>query len=235
MPVGELLAAGADLDEVYVNLDMWAEVDDRSPLRTLVRDAEAAGVPIWGLTSSVFSSVSDTKSPQGAIAIALRSTTTIAELADHDGAVLVCVDVSDPGNAGTLVRAAEAAGCAGVVFAGSCTDPFGPKAVRAAAGSVVRLPIAEAADIEGALAELRSAGRSLVATVVSGGEAPESIDLSGSVAVLIGSEAHGLPAEVAGSCDHLLTIPMSASVESINAAVAGAVVLFETARQRRQA
>lgn len=235
VPIAELLAAGADLDELYVDLDQWSQVDDRSPLRTVVHDADAAGVPVWGLTSSVFASVSDTSSPQGALALAIRSVAPVSALADLDGPVLVLVDISDPGNAGTLVRAAEAAGCAGVVFAGSSTDPFGPKAVRAAAGSIVRLPVSEGAEVSTVLDELQSAGRTLVATVVDGGAAPEATDLSVPVAILIGSEAHGLSSEVIAACSATITIPMQSAVESINAAVAGAVVLFEAARQRRNA
>jgi TrmH family RNA methyltransferase len=235
VPIAELLAAGADLDELYVDLDQWAQVDDRSPLRSVVRDADAAGVPVWGLTSSVFASVSDTATPQGALALAIRSVVPVRSVADLDGPVLVLVDISDPGNAGTLVRAAEAAGCAGVVFAGSSTDPFGPKAVRAAAGSIVRLPVSEDAEVSTVLDELRSTGRTLVATVVDGGAAPEATDLSVPVAILIGSEAHGLASEVIAACSATITIPMQSAVESINAAMAGAVVLFEVARQRRNA
>ena len=235
VPIAELLAAGADLDELYVDLEQWAQVDDRSPLRSVVRDADISGVPVWGLTASVFASVSDTNSPQGALALALRTVSPISEVSALDGPVLVLVDISDPGNAGTLVRAAEAAGCAGVVFAGSSTDPFGPKAVRAAAGSIVRLPIAEASAVAMVLNELRASGRSLVATVVDGGVAPEATDLSVPVAILIGSEAHGLSSEVISACTATITIPMEPAAESINAAMAGAVVLFEAARQRRNA
>jgi TrmH family RNA methyltransferase len=122
-----------------------------------------------------------------------------------------------------------------VVFAGSSTDPFGPKAVRAAAGSIVRLPVSEDTEVSTVLDELRSAGRTLVATVVDGGAAPEATDLSVPVAILIGSEAHGLSSEVIAACSATITIPMQSAVESINAAVAGAVVLFEVARQRRNA
>jgi TrmH family RNA methyltransferase len=233
VPIGELLAAGAELDELYVDLDQWSSVDDRSPLREVVRDAEAAGIPVWGLPSSVFASVSDTNSPQGALASAVRSVSAISDLVALDGPLLVLIDLSDPGNAGTLVRAAEAAGCVGVIFAGSSTDAFGPKAVRAAAGSIVRLPVAESSEVTEVMAELRSSGRVVVATVVDGGALPETVDLSGSVALLIGSEAHGLPVEVVDQCSVSVTIPMKSAVESINAAVAGAVVLFECARQRR--
>ncbi len=228
VPVSELLAAGTALRELYIDADAWAGADDRSPLRAAVRDALDADVPVWSLTSSVFASVSDTNSPQGMLAVAPRSVATVADVAAGSGPVLVLVDVSD---AGTLVRAAEATGCAGVVACGTTTDLFGPKTVRAAAGSIVRLPVAEETEVDAALDAL--AGRSLVGTVVSGGVAPEAVDLVAPVALLVGSEAHGLAASVVSRCDALVTIPMAATVESINAAVAGAVLLFESARQRR--
>lgn len=236
MPVGEALAAGAVLDGVFVDADAWADAGDGSALRNAVEAAAAAGIPVWSLGAGVLAKVADTVTPQGLLAVAPRRPTDLATLladAGPAGPVLVLVDVADPGNAGTLVRAAEAAGAAGVVFAGSSTDPFGPKAVRAAAGSVLRLPVVEAVDTTEALGQLRVAGRRLVATVATGGSTPEALALTGPVAVLVGSEAHGLPDEVVALADDLLTIPLEPGVESLNAAVAGAVVLFEVARQRR--
>lgn len=233
VPLAELLAAGAVVDEVFVDLSAWAGADDPSPLRAVVATADANGIPVWGLAEGTFRSVADTGSPQGVLAVAPRRIRPLADVAAGDGPVLVLVDVADPGNAGTLVRTAEAAGAAGVVMAGSATDAFGPKAVRAAAGSIVRLPVAEEADSSIALSALRAAGRTLVGTIADGGAAPDAVDLTGAVAILVGSEAHGLAPEVAAACDVLVTIPMAASVESVNAAVAGAVVLFDAARQRR--
>lgn len=235
VPILELLTADAVLDEVYVDLDRWTDADGTDPVRVLVGEAQRRGIQVWGLAGSVFASVSDAGTPQGVLALVESVPAAIDSIAALDGPVLVLVDLSDPGNAGTAVRAAEAAGCSGVVFAGSSTDPFGPKAVRAAAGSIVRLPVAEVVDIAEALDELRRAGRTLVATVVHGGVAPEDADLSGPVALVVGSEAHGLSGPVRSACDVAVSIPMAGSVESINAAMAGAVLLFEAARQRRGA
>jgi len=225
------------LDELYVDADAWAEAPAGSPLREVVEAAAHAGTPVWTLPGGVLARVSDTVTPQGMVAVAPRRPAALSDLARPTaaGPLLVLVDVADPGNAGTLVRTAEAAGAAGVVFAGACTDPFGPKAVRAAAGSLLRLPVAEAPDAGTAVAELRAAGRPVVATVASGGAPQEAVELAGPVAVLIGSEAHGLPPELVDEADVRLTIPLASGVESLNAAVAGAVVLFEAARQRRLA
>lgn len=235
--IADLLASGATLEELYVDAETWAEAftraGDDDPFVVTVDRAAASGAPVWSLGRGVIDSVSDTVSPQGMLAVAPRRSVAIDELAAGTGPVLVLVDVADPGNAGTLVRSAEAAGAAGVVFAGRSTDPFGPKAVRAAAGSLLRLPIAECDSIADALLDLQAAGRILLATVVDGGVPPEQLDLTAPIALLIGSEAHGLTEEVIGACDHRVTVPVAAAVESLNAAVAGSVVLFEASRQRR--
>jgi TrmH family RNA methyltransferase len=234
VPVAEALAAGVVLDEAYVDAEAWAAAVPGSPLRTAVEAAAAAGTPVWSLGPGVLDKVADTVTPQGLVAVAPRLPAALPTVvAATPEPVLVLVELADPGNAGTLVRTAEAAGAAGVVFAGASTDPFGPKAVRAAAGSVLRLPVAEATDATEVLAALRAGGRRLVATVAAGGVAPEAVDLTGPVAVAVGSEAHGLPEAWVAAADHLLTVPLAAGVESLNAAVAGAVVLFEAARQRR--
>lgn len=233
----EALSAGLAVEELYVDAHIWAEAftraGDDDPFVRTVDLAAAGGATVWSLAEGVLESVSDTVTPQGLLAVARRRTCSVTEIAASSGPVLVLVDVADPGNAGTLIRAAEASGAAGVVFAGSSTDAFGPKTVRAAAGSLLRLPVAEAADVDECLDELRNSGRSILATVAQGGAAPDVLDLTGAIALLIGSEAHGLPESVVSRCDLTLTIPVAATVESLNAAVAGAVVMFEASRQRR--
>ncbi len=236
IPVGEVLAAGAVLEDLFVDATAWADAEPGSALHEAVTAASAAGTPVWSLPPGVLARVADTVTPQGLLGVAPRRPTPLDDLlapSDRPGPVLVLVDVADPGNAGTLVRTAEAAGAAGVVFTGTSTDPYGPKAVRAAAGALLRLPVAEAPDLDAALPALRAAGLELVATVASGGDAPEEASLTGRVAVLVGSEAHGLAPAVVAATDRAVTIPLAAGVDSLNAAVAGAVVLFEAARQRR--
>jgi TrmH family RNA methyltransferase len=231
--VREVLDAGVVLDELYVDIEAWAEAGPGSPLRAAVEVAGAAGTPVWSLPPGVLAKVSDTVTPQGLLGVAPRRTVTVDEACTGQGPVLVLVDVADPGNLGTLARAGEAAGVVGMVVAGAGTDPFGPKAVRAAAGSLLRMAVAEVADPVAAVAAVAATGRSVVATVAAGGAAPEELDLTVPLAVLVGSEAHGLPDAVARAATSRLTIPLAAPVESLNAAVAGAVVLFEAARQRR--
>jgi len=149
--------------------------------------------------------------------------------------VLVLVDVADPGNAGTILRSAEASGVSGVIFAGRCVDPLSPKVVRSAAGALFRIPWAVHDDVEDVLRWLAEVRLETWATVVSGGQDLYGCELRAPAAVLLGSEAHGLATAVVARCDHRLTIPMAGAVESLNVAMAATVIGFETWRRRRLA
>jgi TrmH family RNA methyltransferase len=233
--VDEAQRAGVTLDELYVDAEALTAAPPGAALRRAVDAALAVGTPVWSVGPGVLARAADTSTPQGLLAVASRRTAAVEAFAPvgAPGPVLVLVDLADPGNAGTLLRSAEAAGAAGVVVAGSTTDPFGPKAVRAAAGSVLRLPVAEVPGGVDAVEALRRQGRTTVATVARGGAAPEDVDLTGPVVVVVGSEAHGLDPAVVAVCDRRVTVPLAPGVESLNAGVAGSLVLFEAARQRR--
>jgi TrmH family RNA methyltransferase len=147
----------------------------------------------------------------------------------------VLCDVADPGNVGTLVRAAAAAGAGAVVLAGG-VDPTNPKVVRASAGAVfgVDIVVAEVGAVE-TLARLRTAGYETLATVVEGATPYDGVDLTGPVAVVVGNEAHGLASEVVAVASRAVSIPMAGPTESLIVAMAGTVVCFEALRQRRSA
>ena len=129
--------------------------------------------------------------------------------------------VADPGNVGTLIRAADAFG-AGVALSAGCADPTGPKALRASMGSIFRVPVEEFDE---------PAGRR-VALVSHGGEPLADVDLSGEVVLVLGAEREGLPEEVLARCDANATIPIAGGAESLNVAMAGTVALYELARQK---
>lgn len=209
-----------------------AAVDDPA-----VRAAAAAGVPVHPVPEGALKKVLDLVTPQAVVAVARSSTSTLESVvaaASAAGApLLVLVELQDPGNAGTLVRVAEAAGCAGVVLTERSVDLHNPKTVRATAGSVFRVPVVQDVTVDAVLDACATAGVPVLATVATDGTDPESAPLDGAVAVLLGSEAHGLPAGVVDRADALVTIPMVGNVESLNAGVAGAVLAFEAARRRR--
>jgi len=184
----------------------------------------------------LFAAVAATESPQGIAALARPRISSFDDLVRGLPLVLVLVGIQDPGNVGTILRSAEAFGASGVITcaAGSIgtAHPYSPKALRASAGSALRLPLLPGLSISIALAQLRVAGLRLYATSVSEGTPPASADLRSSSAILIGNEGAGLPPEVERSCDALLRIPLAAGVNSLNAAVAASVLLYESSRQR---
>jgi len=147
--------------------------------------------------------------------------------------MLVCVDLGDPGNAGTLIRTAEAAGAAGVVFAGRSVDPYNPKVVRSSAGSIFRTPFSVIAEMDEVFAALD--GIESWAATGTDGVAHIDAPLERCHALLLGNEAHGLAPELVERCSGRITIEMDGPTESLNVAMAGTVLLFESMRQRRTA
>lgn len=219
--IAEALDAGITIASVVV--------EPRAPT-DLVERVVAAGIAVHRVGEGALARVTDPVTPQPMAAVAAIPTPVDPRLG---GLVLVLVGVGDPGNAGTLVRAAEASGAAAVVSCGDGVDIWSPKCVRSSAGSSFRIPVVDAGDAEQGVALLRSAGMTLVATEPHADTVLDDVDLTGDVAVLLGSEAHGLPAAVAAACDVRLSIPMVGRVESLNVATCGAVIAFESARQRR--
>ena len=146
--------------------------------------------------------------------------------------MVIACDVQDPGNLGAIVRVAEAGAATGVVAAGSCADPFGWKALRGSMGSALRLPVASRGRADDAIARARRHGCRIVATVARGGHLLFDVNLKMPIAVLIGGEGSGLAPSLVAAADERVTIPMQAPVESLNAAVTAALVVYEARRQR---
>jgi TrmH family RNA methyltransferase len=148
--------------------------------------------------------------------------------------LVICADVRDPGNAGTVIRCADAAGAAGVVLAGNSVDPYNDKTVRASVGSLWHLPVALAADPEDVVGRARAAGYVVLAADGAGEadlfDAERNGLLRGPVAWLFGNEAWGLPGELAALADHRVSIPILGRAESLNLATAAAVCLYASAR-----
>jgi TrmH family RNA methyltransferase len=227
--VADALEAGVHLREAAVA----AAADDNDEVRTLVRSLERARVDVVTVTSAVMDALSPVRSSSAIVALADRpSTEAAAVFARAPALAVVAIDVQDPGNLGAVIRVAEAGGAAGVVAAGASADPFGWKALRGSMGSSLRLPVAAVAKAPDALAMARRAGYRVVATVPRGGRSLFESDLTASAAVLIGGEGPGLPQALVDSADERVTIPMEGSVESLNSAVAAALIVYEAKRQR---
>ncbi|MEZ5381088.1 MAG: RNA methyltransferase [Microthrixaceae bacterium] len=201
----------------------------------LVVAADRQGVPLEAVSPGVLDRLLDADTSQGVVGLVDRPAADPASLLDgHAGGVplLIGAGVQDPGNVGTLVRIAAAAGGPGLLVDLNSADPWAPKALRASAGWALRHPVAEIDDAASAVNRLVEGGTMVVAAA-PGGVPPEEIDWSGRTALVLGSEGQGVPSSVVAGCSQRVSIPMASGVESLNVAVAGAVVAFEAARQAR--
>jgi TrmH family RNA methyltransferase len=191
-----------------------------------------AGADVVSVTTAVMAAMSPVRSSSPIVALADRPAASLPDLfAGAAPLVVLAIDVQDPGNLGAIIRVAEAGGASGVIVAGASADPFGWKALRGSMGSALRLPVV-IAGTAAALSALRRHGCRIVATTPREGRSLFDVDLRASIAVVIGGEGAGLdPALIAGA-DERVTIPMQAPVESLNAAVTAALIVYEAKRQR---
>ncbi len=189
-------------------------------------------VEVFQAEASVLESILDPVNPRPLAAVVTTPAWTIEDLG-NDLPLLVAVELRNPGNMGTVMRTAEAAGFGGVVVVGDSVDWVAPKVVRASAGSLFRIPVVRFDDVEQAYAAIRDSGRQLYSAVVDqDAEDYVEVDLR-SAAIVVGNEPHGLAPEAIKLGDGRLTIPVAETVESLNVAAAASVLCFEAARQRR--
>jgi TrmH family RNA methyltransferase len=200
----------------------------------LVERLHEARTPVTELREGVLEKLGSTRTPQPVLAVARYETSTLEALTPR-GVALVAVGVSDPGNLGTIVRSAEAAGVDGVVTCGNSVDVHNPKVVRSSAGAIFGVAVAEADDPVEVLEALAAQGRRRLGTGPTGGQPYDEADLASPCAVVLGNEARGLVPGALAGLDGFLTIPMAAGAESLNVAMAATVLCFEAQRQRRKA
>ena len=192
------------------------------------------GAEVQLVTERAAKALSDTVTPAGLIAVCEHPSTVLAEvLAKVPRLVAVGVEIGEPGNAGTLIRIADAMGAAAVVFIGHSVDPYNGKCLRASAGSIFGVPVVVEPDVDAAITALRGAGLRVVATTVDGELSLDDADLTAPTAWLFGSEAHGLSAHVAQLADARVTISMSGDAQSLNVAAAAAICLYQSAKAQR--
>jgi TrmH family RNA methyltransferase len=187
------------------------------------------------LTDEVFQVMSDTKTPQGILALVKQHAYTLEDLTRVPGPAFLMIleNIQDPGNLGTIIRAGEGAGITGVLMNSTTADIYNPKVIRSTMGSVFRVPFAYSDDLAASILQLKNKGIKLYAAHLNGRNNYEKEDYTVDTGFLIGNEANGLTEDTAGLADAYIKIPMMGSVESLNAAVAASVLMFETARQRR--
>lgn len=233
---GRFLAEGPNLVAAAASHGLVDEVFATAPAAGRHRDL-LEGLPVTPVTEAAIKVLSETVTPSGLVAVCrIPDIDVEAVLAAGPALVAVAVDLSEPGNAGTLIRTADAMGAGAVIFAGAGVDPYNGKCLRSSAGSIFTVPVLVEPDIAAVIDRLRAAGLQILATALDG---DVSLDDAGGVlseptAWLFGSEAHGLSAGVSAAADRTITIPMAGGAESLNVATAAAICLYETARAQRQ-
>lgn len=188
------------------------------------------------VADEVFRRMSDTKSPQGILSVIRQSHYRMCDLVGisvENPLLLILEDIQDPGNLGTMFRAGEAAGISGIVMSGRTVDVYNPKTIRSTMGSVFRVPFLYTDDLHKSIRKIQEKGVRVYAAHLQAEGLYDSFSYEGGTAFLIGNEGNGLEEETAALADSYLKIPMEGKVESLNAAVASSVLLYEAYRQRR--
>ena len=195
----------------------------------LMESARAQGCEILLVTAAIMQAISEQKTPQG-VCCTVRIPKEPQALS---GSLIVAMDgVQDPGNVGTILRTADAAGFDGALLSGACADLYGAKTLRATMGSVFRVPVRRTADLPGALEEMKARGYAIVATELGGADFYAHCPHERAVLV-IGSEGRGVSEAVRAAATHHLALPMRGGAESLNAAVAAGIMIYEMARERQ--
>ncbi len=201
----------------------------------VLRQAESKGVEILWVSERLMNILSDSKTPQPVMAVVrMKQYSEEALISDQANMVVLAHRLQDPGNLGTIIRTAEAAGASGVAVTSNTVDPYNAKAVRASMGSILRLPVVPVGDIATFLRRSRAKGFQTVATVLSGETTHFDVDLTKPTLVILGQEAAGLPRDLEDDLDFRVRIPVAAAIDSLNVAMAAAVILYEAMRQRLQ-
>ena len=220
-----------DIKEAYFTEDGLKSLKERghSDPEFLIRDGRAETVSL-----PVMEKMSDVVTPQGVLAVVKRRKHEWDELLPAGRAPLLILleDIQDPGNLGTVLRTAEAAGASGVILGGSTADIYNPKVVRSTMGAIFRLPFMRLNDLGFCFSVLRQHGVKIHAAAMEGAEVFSSRDYTGGTAFIIGNEGKGLKEETIKGADDSVFIPMAGKTESLNASVSAALLLYEAARQR---
>jgi TrmH family RNA methyltransferase len=221
------LAAGIPIEAVYV-----APEGRTTPgVTAVVERVFATGVRVFDLAPGVMERIADTVTPQPVLAVVGFAPATLDDIRGSS-MVVVCVDVRDPGNVGTIIRTADAAGVGGVVCCDGTVDPTNPKTVRSSAGSLFHVPVVAGGEPAAVIDHLRGAGLRTVGTVVRGGTDYTAFDWRRPVALVLGNEAAGLDDRLLAGLDDRVSIPMVGRSESLNVSVSAAVLCFEALRHR---
>ncbi len=195
---------------------------------------EFGGVSVEIVSESIFKQISETVTPQGILGVVQMPEYSLEEiLADERKSFLLLDDLRDPGNLGTILRTSEGAGMSGVILSKESVDLFNPKVVRSTMGAIFRVPFVYVEALSETIGTMKQKKISVYGTMMEGSQCYDQVDYNQPVGIVIGNEANGISQKVGDSLTGRIRIPMEGQLESLNAAVAAAVVMYEAARQRR--
>ena len=238
-----LEAPEEELQQIFVAEALWerlelehevgSDPDIQLKNRILKSDGDDR-ISVFLVTDEVFRKISDTQTPQGILCVLRQKHYTLEELLTRENPLLVLLeDLQDPGNLGTILRTGEGAGITGVIMSKNTVDLYNPKTIRATMGSIYRVPFLYVEDLKPVLTELKNKGIQSYAAHLRGTKYYDALDFTEGTAFLIGNEGNGLRTETADLADQYLKIPMEGQVESLNAAIATSILMYEANRQRR--
>lgn len=214
------------VEKVYVSEALTSD-------KELMKKAET--LPFEIVADSVFRQMSDTQTPQGVLTVLRKPSYTIEDiLKGENPLIMILEDLQDPGNAGTILRTGEGAGVSGVLLTKTCVDITNPKVIRSTMGSIYRMPFLYVENVVSLKGKLKERKICTFAAHLQGKNFYDEESYTGGTAFLIGNEGKGLTQETSESADCLIRIPMCGKVESLNAAMASGILMYEAARQRRQ-
>jgi len=212
------------IEEIYVS-DVFLEKEENKEL--------LSGHKYEIVKEDVFRKISDTKTPQGILAVVKQPEYNMEQMLARKPLIIILEDIQDPGNLGTIMRTAEGAGVTGVIMSRETVDIYNPKTIRSTMGSIFRVPFLYVENIHEAIQELKKQNISIYAAHLKGKRLYDEVSYQNGTAFLIGNEGNGLKKETADLADEYMLIPMEGKLESLNAAVATALLIYEAARQRR--
>lgn len=239
--VGSFLVEGVRLVEEAVRSDWPVEIcicneesTKNQRVQEILASAQLKHCRVIQVSDAIYSKLTDTKEPQGLMAIMKKKLCPLEDMleAEENGFFILLDNVQDPGNVGTMIRTAAAAGCSGVILTKGCADVFGTKAVRASMGSVFYVPIVEGLTSSEIISRLGQHGTSIFATSLESSKVYSAVDFKPSVAIVFGNEGNGVSREFLEKAQERLYIPLANHVESLNVAASAAVILYEVVRQR---
>lgn len=203
-------------------------------VQNILEELESRKCRLVQVTSSIYDKITDTEQPQGIMLVMKKALYALRGIIDENNVpfLIVLDQVQDPGNIGTIIRTADAAGCTGVLMTKGCADLFGGKTVRSTMGSLFHLPIIQGLSTQDIVSFLKEKRIALFAATLDGAQIYYNTDLSGAVALVFGNEGNGVSAEMLACSNNRLYIPIIGKSESLNVSASAAVILYETVRQR---